>query len=192
MRRRMRIPKAPRNQATFAVIFARSAFGVRMRPRIAFSTSWFYKSGSLLDTPDHGAGVCPFAEGVALGSSLPDSIIVGRTAPTGSGFGVRELGRRDSLVCWVRGSFLTGGVAETVGNSAALCSESDPPAAAGCGELRFSNRSAASAPAIRICSAVSVVEADFFSRDLGLVSAGAGDSDGVCSGACLGASGFSS
>ncbi len=36
MRRRMRIPKAPRNQATFAVIFARSAFGVRMRPRIAF------------------------------------------------------------------------------------------------------------------------------------------------------------
>ena len=188
MRRRMRIPKAPRNQATFAVIFAWSAHASSHR----FSTSWFYKSGSLLDTPDHGAGVCPFAEGVALGSSLPDSIIVGRTAPTGSGFGVRELGRRDSLVCWVRGSFLTGGVAETVGNSAALCSESDPPAAAGCGELRFSNRSAASAPAIRICSAVSVVEADFFSRDLGLVSAGAGDSDGVCSGACLGASGFSS
>jgi hypothetical protein len=143
---------------------------------------------------DHGAGVCAFAGGVALGSCLPDSIIVGRIAPIASGFGVRGLGRRGTLVCPVRGSFLTGfGVAETVGNSAALGSESDPPVLAGCGELVFSNRSAASAPAIRICSAVSVVEPDFLSRDLGWFSAGAGDSDGVCSedgAACLGASGF--
>jgi len=144
--------------------------------------------------PDHGAGVCAFAGGVALGSCLPDSIIVGRIAPIASGFVVRGLSRRGTLVCPVRGSFLTGfGVAETVGNSGALGSESDPPVLAGCGELRFSNRSAASAPAIRICSAVSVVEPDFFSRDLGLVIVGVGDSDGVCSedgAACLGASGF--
>ena len=144
--------------------------------------------------PDHGAGVCAFAGGVALGSCLPDSIIVGRTAPNGSGFVLRGFDRRGTLVCPVRGSFLSGlGVAETVGNSAALGSESGPPVLAGCGELVFSNRSAASAPAIRICSAVSVVESDFFSRDLDLVSAGVGDSDGVCSedgAACLGASGF--
>src|SRR6266567_2340487 len=144
--------------------------------------------------PDHGAGVCTFAEGVALGSCLPDSIIVGRIAPNGSGFVLRGFDRRGTLVCPVRGSFLSGlGVAETVGNSAALGSESDPPVLAGCGELVFSNRSAASAPAIRICSAVSVVEPDFFSRDLDLVSAGVGDSDGICSedgAACLGASGF--
>jgi hypothetical protein len=144
--------------------------------------------------PDHGAGVCAFAEGVALGSCLPDSIIVGRIAPNGSGFVLRGFDRRGTLVCPVRGSFLSGlGVAETVGNSAALGSESDPPVLAGCGELVLSNRSAASAPAIRICSAVSVVEPDFFSRDLDLVSAGVGDSDGICSedgAACLGASGF--
>jgi len=143
---------------------------------------------------DHGAGVCSFAEGVALGSCLPDSIIVGRIAPTASGFVVRGFGRGGMLVCPVRDSFLSGlGVAETVGNSGALGSESDSPVLAGCGEPRFSNRSAASAPAIRICSAVSVVEPDFFSRDLGLASAGAGDSDGVCSedgAAWLGASGF--
>lgn len=143
---------------------------------------------------DHGAGVCAFAEGVALGSCLPDSIIVGRIAPIASGFVVRGLDRRGTLVCPARGSFLTGfGVAETVGDSAAVGSESDPPVLAGCGELRFSNRSAASAPAIRICSAVNVVEPDFFSRDLGLVTAGAGDSDGVSSedgAGCLGASGF--
>jgi hypothetical protein len=143
---------------------------------------------------DHGAGVCAFAEGVALGSCLPDSIIVGRIAPAASGFVVRGFGRRGTLVCSVRGSFLSGlGVAETVGNSAALGSESGPPVLSGCGELLFSNRSAASAPAIRICSAVSVVEPDFFSRDLGLVRAGVDDSDGVSSedgAACLGASGF--
>jgi hypothetical protein len=89
---------------------------------------------------------------------------------------------------------LTGlGIAETVGDSAAVGSESDPPVLAGCGELRVTNRSAASAPAIRICSAVSVVEPDFVSRDLGLVSAGVGDSDGVCSedgAGCLEASCF--
>jgi len=143
---------------------------------------------------DYGAGVCPFAEGVALGSCLPDSIIVGRITPIGSGFVVSGFDRRGALVCPVRGSFLSGlGVAETVGNSASLGSESDAPALADCGELRFSNRSAASAPAIRICSAVSVVEPDFFSCDLDLVSAGVGDSDGVCSedgAACFGASGF--
>jgi len=143
---------------------------------------------------DHGARVCPFAGGVALGSCLPDSTIVGRIMPIASGFVVRGPGRRRTLVCPVRGSFLTGfGVAETVGNSGALGSESDPPVLAGWGGLRFSKRSAASAPAIRICSAVSVVESDFFSRDLDLVSAGVGDSAGVCSedgASCLGASGF--
>jgi len=54
---------------------------------------------------DYGAGVCPFAEGVALGSCLPDSIIVGRITPIGSGFVVRGFDPRGALVCPVRGSF---------------------------------------------------------------------------------------
>ena len=45
---------------------------------------------------DQGAGVCPFGKGVVLGSDLPDSINVGRTASLVSGFAGRELGRRDS------------------------------------------------------------------------------------------------
>jgi hypothetical protein len=143
--------------------------------------------------------VCPlrasaFGEGVALGSCLPDSSIVGRTAPIVSGFRVRERGGRGVLVCPARVSFLIGlAVPETVGVSVAAGSESDPRLPAACGGFRFSRRSAASAPAIRICSAVGVADVDLFSRDLGLVRAGGGDSEEVSSGdaaACLGASGL--
>jgi hypothetical protein len=54
------------------------------------------------------------------------------------------------------------------------------------------SRSAASAPAIRICSSVGSADVDFL-RDLGFVCSGVADSEGVCSGggaACLGVSGF--
>jgi hypothetical protein len=57
------------------------------------------------------------------------------------------------------------------------------------------SRSAARAPAVRICSSVGSADVDLLLRDLGLVRSGSGvaDSEGVCSGggaACLGASGF--
>lgn len=63
-------------------------------------------------------GLCPFGAGVILGSDLPDSIKVGRTAPTASGFAGRELDRRDVLGCSDGvslflddlGGFKTGGV----------------------------------------------------------------------------------
>jgi hypothetical protein len=107
---------------------------------------------------------------------------------------VREPDRRDTLPCPGRASSLTGlGVPETIGASVTAGSESGSRVLAGCGEPRFSKRSAASAPAIRICSAVTVVEPDFFSRALGLVRAGAGDSEGGCSegdAACSGAFDF--
>src|SRR5439155_24514438 len=48
---------------------------------------------------DQGAGVCPFAEGVAVGCSLPDSIMVGRTGPIGSKLVLRGVDGRDALFC---------------------------------------------------------------------------------------------
>src|SRR4029077_20988466 len=92
---------------------------------------------------DYGAGVrsprgSAFAEGVALGSSLPDSIIVGRIAPIASGFVDRGLGR-------VRASFLIGlGVSEGAGDSVVAGSESDPRLLAACGETRLSRGHVAS------------------------------------------------
>jgi hypothetical protein len=144
---------------------------------------------------NQGAGVWPFGKGVALGCSLPDSINVDRTAPIASGFAVRELGRRDVLVCSERISFFAGlGVSGTAGLGVGAASESDPLVLVVCGGLGLVSRSAASAPAIRICSSVGSADVDFLPRDLGLARSGVGDSDGVCSGgdgaACLGASGF--
>jgi hypothetical protein len=127
---------------------------------------------------NYGAGVCPFAEGVALGSCLPDSIMVGRTAPTGSGFAVvRELGRRGVLVGAARGSVIIGvtvafEVPEVFG--AAGASEPDSLVLSDSGRDRLSRLSAASAPASRICSRVGPV--DFFVRDLGFIVSGGGDS----------------
>src|SRR5207244_10914300 len=60
------------------------------------------------EASDQGTGVCPLGEGEALGCSLPDSINVGRTAPLGSGFAVRELRRRDVLVSLEPASFFAG------------------------------------------------------------------------------------
>jgi hypothetical protein len=154
------------------------------------------KSKSKTEVFDQGAGVCPFGKGVVLGSDLlPDSINVDRTAPLGSGFAVRELGRRAVLVCSVRVSFFVGlGVSGTAGLGVGEASESDWPDLFVCDGLGLFSRSAARAPAVRICSSVSSADADFL-RDLGLGRSGSGvaDSEGVCSGggaACLGASGF--
>jgi hypothetical protein len=152
------------------------------------------KSKSKSEVFDQGAGVCPFGKGVVLGSDLlPDSINVDRTAPLGSGFAVRELGRRAVLVCSARVSFFAGlGVSETAGLGVGAASESDWPALFLCEGLGLFSLSAASAPAVRICSSVGSADVDFL-RDLGLVCSGVVDSEGVCSGdgaACLGASGF--
>jgi len=99
------------------------------------------------------------------------------------------------LVCSERVSFLAGlGVSGAAGFGVGAGSESDWPDLFVCDELGLFNRSAARAPAIRICSSVGSADADFL-RDLGLGRSGSGvaDSEGVCSGggaACLGASGF--
>ena len=130
-----------------------------------------------------------------LGSDLPDSINVGRTAPPVSGFAGRELGRPDVLVCSERVSFFAGlGVSGAAGLGVGAASESDWPDLFLCEGLGLVSRSAARSPAIRICSSVGSADADFL-RDLGLGRSGSGvaDSEGVCSGggaACLGASGF--
>jgi hypothetical protein len=145
---------------------------------------------------DYGAGVCPFAEGVALGSCFPDSIMLGRTAPIGSGFVVvREPGRRGVLVGAARGSVVIGVTVALESPKvfgAAEASELDSLTLLDSGRDRLSRLSAASAPASRICSMVGPV--DFFVRDLGLVVSGGGDSEGVCSegggASSLGASGF--
>jgi hypothetical protein len=120
---------------------------------------------------------------------------VGRTAPLESGFAGRELGRRDVLVCSERVSFFTGlGVSGAAGLGAGAASESDWPDLFVCDGLGLFSRSAARAPAFRICSSVGSADVDFL-RDLGLArcDSGVADSEGVCSGggaACLGASGF--
>jgi hypothetical protein len=144
---------------------------------------------------NYGGGVCPFGAGVLLGSDLPDSMNVGRTAPTASGFAGRELGRRDLLGCSDGVSlFFDGlGVSSTAGLGVGAASESDWADLFFCEGLGLSSRSAASAPAIRICSSVGSADVDFLLRDLGLDGSGVGDSEEVCSAggaACLGASGF--
>jgi hypothetical protein len=122
--------------------------------------------------------------------------MVGRTAPTGSGFVVvRELGRRGVLVGAARGSVPIGvTVALEMPKvfGAAGTSEPDSLVLLDSGPDRLSRLSAASAPASRICSTVGPV--DFFARALGLVVSGCGDSEGVCSegggASSLGACGF--
>ena len=115
--------------------------------------------------------------------------------PLASGFAVREFGRRDVLVCSEPVSFFAGlGVSATAGLGVGAASESDWPDLFVCDGLGLFSRSAARAPAVRICSSVGSADADFL-RDLGLGRCGSvvADSEGVCSGgcaACLGASGF--
>jgi hypothetical protein len=120
---------------------------------------------------------------------------VGRTTPIASGFAGRELGRRDLLGCSDGVSlFFDGlGVSSAAGLGVGAASESDWADLFFCEGLGLSSRSAASAPAIRICSSVGSADVDFLPRDLCLVRSGAADSEGVCSGdgaACFGASGF--
>jgi hypothetical protein len=117
---------------------------------------------------------------VALGCSLPDSIKVGRTTPVVSGLAVRDLGVRETLACSERVSFLaTLAVSETTGLGVGAASESDWEDLFVCEALGLFSRSAASAPAIRICSIVGSAEARFFSCDLGFVRAGASGSEGL-------------
>jgi hypothetical protein len=132
-----------------------------------------------------------------LGSDLPASINVGRTAPVVSDLEVRGFERCDVLVCSERVSLLTGlGVSGTGVLGADARSESDwADLRAGDGLGLFS-RSAASAPAFRIWSSVGSADSERL-RVLGLVRCGSGaaDSEGVSSAsgvACWGASGFAS
>jgi hypothetical protein len=148
------------------------------------------------EASDQGAGVWPFGKGVVLGSDLPDSMNVGRTAPLATGFVAREPGRRDVLACSERVSLLAGlGVSGAAGLGVGAASESDWPDLFVSDGLGLLSRSAASAPAFRICSSVGSADVDLLLRDLGLVRSGSGvaDSEGVCSGggaACFGVSGF--
>jgi hypothetical protein len=139
-------------------------------------------------------GVSPLGEGVAVGSVLPDSINVVRTGRIAPGLLDRPLGRRDSFGCSERVSFFAGlAVSETTGVAVGEASEADSRAFAGCEDVRVLSRSAASAPAIRICSSVGSADAGFFSRDLALGGSGVANSEGVSSAAgvaCLEASGF--
>jgi hypothetical protein len=73
---------------------------------------------------DQGVGACPFAEGVVLGCSLPDSIMVGRIGPIGSNLVLRGVDGRDALFCSTWASRFTGvAVAETAGLGADAVSE---------------------------------------------------------------------
>src|ERR1041385_3170897 len=152
-----------------------------------------------MQRPIYGTGACSpprchFGRGVALGCSLPDSIMVGRTGPIGSRFDPRGEDAREARFCSMCASLFTGVVVgEAAGLGAAAASERDLPVLVGCGTDRSLRPSPASAPDARICSSVGA--ADFFSRDLGLVRAGVADSGGVCSDseegvACVGASDF--
>jgi hypothetical protein len=185
-----RLAKSPRKEfcgfAQFFLLLLLSLFStISVGEDVSFPYSTLVR--------DQGAVACPFADGVALGCSLPDSIMVGRTGPIPSSFVPRGLGVRDALFCSTCASRLTGmGVTETAGLGAAV-SERDAPVLVGCGTDRSFRPSPASAPAACICSSVGAT--DFFSRDLRLVRAGAADSAGVCSDSedgatCLGGSGF--
>jgi hypothetical protein len=113
-----------------------------------------------------------------------------------SGLEVCELVGREAFVCSGRVCFFAClAVSETTGLGVGAASDSDWPDLFVCEGLGLFSRSAASAPAIRICSSVGAADVDFLLRDLGLGRSGSGvaDSEGVCSrggAACLGASGF--
>jgi len=155
-----------------------------LRDKRRISTAW----------PVHGIGVCPLSGGDGVGCSLPDSINVGRITPAASGFAARERDRRGVLVSSGRASFRAGlGVSAVDGRGIGAASGSNWPDFLVCDGPGLFSRSAASAPAIRICSSVGSADLDLLTRDLGSVRSGVGDSDGVCSAggaACLGASGF--
>src|SRR5690349_16914812 len=102
----------------------------------------------------YGAGDCAprasaFPEGETLGSSLPDSIMVGRIGPIPSSFSGRDLDVRDLFCSTGVCLFTSLGVSEIVGACTALTSDSDPPVFGGCGADGLFKRSAASAPAAR-------------------------------------------
>src|SRR5437763_8183167 len=104
--------------------------------------------------------------------------------PIVSGFAPVELELCEGRVSSARASFFTGlGVAVIFGISATERCSSDALVVAAGGGLGLSSRSAASAPAFRICSSVGVVELDLFSRDFRFVGGGGGvgDSDWICS-----------
>ena len=108
--------------------------------------------------------------------------MVGRIAPAGSGFVLRELDRRGVLVGAARDSFVDGvalalEMPEVFGPAAA--SEPDSLVLLDSEGDRLPRLSAASAPASRICSRVGSV--DFFVRDFGLVVSDGGDSEEACS-----------
>jgi hypothetical protein len=120
---------------------------------------------------------------------------VGRTAPTASGFTGREPDRRDVLGCSDGVSlFLDGlGVSKTGGVDFGAASESGSVDLFVCDGFGLFNRSAAFAPAFRICSSVGSADVDLLLCDFGLGCSGVADSDEACSGGggvCLEACGF--
>ena len=119
---------------------------------------------------------------------------MGRIGPIPSMFVLRDLEGPDELLCSTGVSLFTGlGVSATVGFGIGALSTSGSRVFVDCEPDRLFNPSAARTPASRISSSVSVVGADFFSRDLDLRGAGVGDSEATCSegcDVCAGSSGF--
>lgn len=109
-----------------------------------------------------GVLVCP---GSAFGcepsvSSLPDSIMVGRTGPIPCDFFAPDLAARGELACSIRFSFRTGGVGAV--SSFAVRGGDWRLTPARSTTAGLFNRSAAIAPAARICSSVGAADEEVF------------------------------
>ena len=154
----------------------------------------FFDAGrdSALRCPDAAARRPYLLQGEGLGTSRPDSIIVGRTGPNPSMFVPRDVEGRGELLSSTGVFFFTGlCVSATVGIGTGALSTSGSRVFVDCETDRSFDPPAARAPAARISSSVNLAGADFFSRDLDLCGAGVVDSEGSCSdgcGVCLGRS----
>jgi hypothetical protein len=119
--------------------------------------------------------------------------MLGRTAPTESGFESRGPERCEALFC-SRVSFLTGAaVADSAGAPVVAVSDSGSAGLTADEGVGLFNRSAARAPDMRISSSVGLLELALFSRDFDFFGVSPGGSEGICSGdgvAGLAVSGF--
>lgn len=108
---------------------------------------------------------------------------VGRTAPTASCFESRDAGRCDLLTGSGGVSLFLGGL----GVSGTGVADFEAASESGSADLSVSeepglfSRSAAFAPAFRICSRVGSTDVDFLGCDFDLDGSGVGDSRETCS-----------
>jgi hypothetical protein len=129
--------------------------------------TWFADWGAV-DCPPRAS---PLAGPEVSGSPLPDSIMVGRTGLITSDFGLREFDTRGALVCPTPVSSFAGfALAKGVETGVLALFEAEPSLTFTGSARTCFRRSAASAPAIRICSIVSLTEPDFIPSLWGLAS----------------------